>query len=150
MDDLDRFDWHLLELLQTDSRQTGKQLSEQVGLSPAACLRRIQRLRQNGAIERDVAVLSPKLAAPSVKVIVLLTLARDAPDRVDLLRRQMLALPQVKRLYHVTGEADFAMTVVCRTMEEYAAFTEEHFYEPHIKRFESLVVLRDWRRDIEN
>lgn len=146
MDELDRFDWHLLELLQVDSRQTGKQLSEQVGLSPAACLRRVQRLRQTGAIERDVAVLSPKLSSPSVTIIVLLTLARDAPDRVDVLRRQMLKLPQIKRIYHVTGEADFAMTVMCHSMEDYAAFTEEHFYEPHIKRFESLVVLRDWRK----
>ncbi|MEX3008419.1 Lrp/AsnC family transcriptional regulator [Hoeflea sp. TYP-13] len=143
MHDLDSFDHRLLELLQTDSRQTGKQLSEKVGLSPAACLRRVQRLRQTGIIERDVAVLSPAALAPSVTVIVLLKIARDRPDRADLITKRMLKLRPVKKMYHVTGEADFVLTVVCSSMETYAAFTEAHFYEPYIEGFESIVVLRE-------
>ena len=82
MHELDSFDHRLLELLQVDSRQTGRQLSEKVGLSPAACLRRVQRLRQTGVIERDVAVVSPDALSPSVKIIVLLTIDRDGPDNV--------------------------------------------------------------------
>lgn len=143
MIELDSFDRHLLELLQVDSRQTGKELSEKVGLSPAACLRRVQRMRQSGVIERDVAIVSADVGGPSVTVIVLLTVARDSPDRAQLLREHMLGLRQVKRLYHVTGEADFILTVVCGSMEEYATFTEAHFYEPYIKGFESMVVLRE-------
>ncbi len=144
MRDLDDFDRHLLELLRIDSRQTGKQLSEQVGLSPAACLRRVQRLRHDGAIERDVAIVSPDVEGPSVTIIVLLTLSRDSPEQIHALRKRMLERRQIRRVYHVTGEPDFVLTVVCGSMEEYAAFTEAHFYEPYIKRFESLVVLRDY------
>lgn len=142
MNNLDSFDHRLLELLQVDSRQTGKQLSEKVGLSAAACLRRVQRLRQTGVIERDVAVVSADFLAPSVKIIVLLTFLRDQPDRVDALRKRLMKLPQVKQLHHVTGEADFLLHVQCGSMEDYAAFTEAHFYAPYIKRFDSLVVLR--------
>ncbi len=143
MNDMDSFDQHLLDLLQVDSRQTGKQLSERVGLCPAACLRRVQRLRQTGVIERDVAIVSPGALAPSVTIIVLLTIARDRPDRADVLTKRMLKLRQVRKMYHVTGEADFVLTVVCVSMETYAAFTEAHFYEPYIKGFESIVVLRE-------
>ena len=60
MTELDKFDYRLLELLQENSRLTGSELSTQVGLSSAACLRRVQRLRETGVIERDVAVVSPK------------------------------------------------------------------------------------------
>ena len=143
MIDLDSFDRHLLDLLQVDSRQTRKQLSEKVGLSPAACLRRVQRLRHSGAIEREVAIVSPEVSGPSVTVIVLLTISRVNPDRAHLLRKHMLGLRQVKRFYHVTGEADFVLTVVCGSMEEYGTFTEAHFYEPYIKGFEGIVVLRE-------
>ena len=143
MNDLDSFDHRLLDLLQLDSRQTGKQLSEKVGLSPAACLRRVQRLRQTGVIERDVAVVSPAALSPSVTIIVLLTIDRDRPDRASVLTKRLLELRQVRKMYHVTGEADFILTVMCDSMEAYATFTEAHFYEPYIKGFESIVVLRE-------
>ena len=100
-------------------------------------------MRQAGVIERDVAIVSPDVGGPSVKVIVLLTVSRDNPDRAQMLRKHMLGLRQVKQLYHVTGEADFVLVVVCGSMEEYASFTEAHFYEPYIKGFESIVVLRE-------
>ncbi|WP_068118721.1 Lrp/AsnC family transcriptional regulator [Tropicimonas marinistellae] len=66
MDTLDDFDRKLLELLSIDSRQTGQQLSGKVRLSAAACLRRVQRLRKIGAIEREAAIVSPRAAGPSV------------------------------------------------------------------------------------
>lgn len=44
--ELDKFDYRLLELLQENSRLTGNELAQKVGLSSAACLRRVQRLRE--------------------------------------------------------------------------------------------------------
>jgi DNA-binding Lrp family transcriptional regulator len=43
--ELDDFDRRLLDALQADNRRTGEELADIVGLSPAACLRRAQRLR---------------------------------------------------------------------------------------------------------
>ncbi len=59
VEELDRFDQKILAAMEKDARQTGNQLSEVVGLFPAACLRRLQRLRKIGAIEREVAVVNP-------------------------------------------------------------------------------------------
>lgn len=74
----------------------------------------------------------------------LLTIAHDMPDRIKTLRKHLMNLHQVKHFYYVTGEADFVMTVVCDTMEDYVAFTGAHFYEPYLKGFESIVVLREY------
>ncbi|MEM0946433.1 MAG: Lrp/AsnC family transcriptional regulator [Pseudomonadota bacterium] len=59
MEELDSFDRKILAAMELDARQTGNQLSELVGLSSAACLRRLQRLRGIGAIEREFAVINP-------------------------------------------------------------------------------------------
>ncbi|POF34892.1 Lrp/AsnC family transcriptional regulator [Roseibium marinum] len=144
MDHLDEFDRHLLNLLSIDSRQTGKQLAEKIGLSPAACLRRVQRLRDIGAIEKEVAIVSPKVTGGLVTLLVMLELARGQPDLTDGLRRKLLKLPQVKKIYHVTGNADFVMILECASMEAYANLTEAHFYVDEIKGFDTIVVLRSY------
>lgn len=146
MDPIDDFDQRILAILARDSRQTGEQLSEQVGLSPAACLRRVQRLRKIGAIEREVAILSPKVIGPSVTVLVLLRMRGGGPDRKENLKTKLLALPQVERIYIVTGNEDMVVTVQCASMEDYADFTETHFYDQPITGFESLVVLREYKK----
>ena len=51
IDRFDRIDRKLLQLLQQDGRITNADLAQQVGLSPSACLRRVQRLERDGAIE---------------------------------------------------------------------------------------------------
>jgi Lrp/AsnC family leucine-responsive transcriptional regulator len=143
LEKLDQFDRSLLDLLKVDSRQTGEQLATKVGLSAAACLRRVQRLRKTGVIEREIAVISEKYLGPKVTVIVLLRLSLEMTDRVDQLKRKLQGLREVTRFYHVTGEADFVLTVVCPSMEKYASFTEAHFYDSPILGFESMVALRE-------
>ncbi|MDQ8003115.1 MAG: Lrp/AsnC family transcriptional regulator, partial [Pseudomonadota bacterium] len=54
---LDAIDWRLLDALQHDASRTNQQLALDTHLSPATCLRRVQRLRQAGLIEREVALL---------------------------------------------------------------------------------------------
>ncbi|HYZ61850.1 MAG TPA: winged helix-turn-helix transcriptional regulator, partial [Acetobacteraceae bacterium] len=57
---LDRFDLKLLDLVQRDNRLTSEALGDRVGLSATAVQRRLKRLREEGVIEADVAVVSPK------------------------------------------------------------------------------------------
>ncbi|WP_299811475.1 Lrp/AsnC family transcriptional regulator [uncultured Roseibium sp.] len=144
MEHLDEFDHRLLSLLRSDSRRTGKQLSEKVGLSPAACLRRVQRLREIGAIEKEVAIISPEVAGASVTLLVMLVLTRGQPEKAAQLRRDLLKLPQVQKIYHVTGNADLVLTMQCASMEAYSNFTEAHFYSDEIKGFDTIVVLRSY------
>lgn len=141
MAELDKFDYRLLELLQENSRLTGSALADRVGLSSAACLRRVQRLRETGVIERDVAVVSPKVFGKKMMVIVLLTMERDRPDRYILMRDAFAKMPEVVQCHHVTGAHDFVLRIQVSDMEEYSAFVERVFHEPYIKRYESLAVL---------
>lgn len=146
LDELDSFDRKILALLQRDARQTGAQLSEQVGLSAAACLRRVQRLRKIGAIEREIAVISPAFQANATSIIVFLTVSRLDPRRKQTLTRRLLAFDEVERLFSVTGEDDFVLFVKFPSMEAFTDFADAHFYEPPIEGYESIVVLREFMR----
>jgi len=147
LDELDSFDRKILHLLQRNSRQTGADLSESVGLSSAACLRRVQRLRKIGAIEREVAVVSPAFQSNATSIIVFLTVNRLDPNRTQTLTRKLLAFDEVERVFSVTGEEDIVLFVTFPSMEQYTDFADAHFYEPPIEGFERIVVLREFLRE---
>src|SRR5262249_37105339 len=121
--ELDSFDRRLLDALQQDSRRTGGQLAEIVGLSPAACLRRAQRLREEGVIEREVALVAPAALGERVSVILLVTLDRDRRDAVDAFRRRICAAAEVMQCYSITGVFDLALVVTAPDMAAYTEFT---------------------------
>ncbi|MEL6197323.1 MAG: Lrp/AsnC family transcriptional regulator, partial [Pseudomonadota bacterium] len=140
--ELDSFDRRLLALLQVDCRKTGEQLSREIGLSPAACLRRVQRLRQSGAIEREVAIVSPALAPKATTIIVLLTIVQHNPKRIDDLIARLMTFDEVDTIYVVTGDADIVVIMKCASMEDFKAFADTHFYELPVEGFETIVALR--------
>jgi Lrp/AsnC family leucine-responsive transcriptional regulator len=139
--ELDGFDRRLLDAVQEDSRRTGEALAALVGLSPAACLRRLQRLRAAGVIEREVAIVDPRFAGSRVSLIVNVTLERERPDLIDDFARTMRGAPEVSQCYYVTGATDFVLVLSVADMEAYREFTRRHLFGSNVRRFESMVVM---------
>lgn len=143
---LDDFDRRLLELLQRDARAPVPELAAGVGLSAPACYRRIRRLRQIGAIEKEVALVRPRTLGWGVGMIVLVVLEREGRQTIDELMRKLTAVPQVLELWHVTGEYTFVVHVVARDMEDYDELATRLFsHDDRIRSFQTLVVLREAR-----
>ena len=59
MTNIDKINAHILRILSRDGRISNLQLAEQVGLSPSACLRRVQDLERSGVIKGYRARLDP-------------------------------------------------------------------------------------------
>jgi len=139
--ELDDFDRRLLDALQEDNRRTGEELAALVGLSPAACLRRVQRLRDEKVIERDVSILAPEALGRRLTMVVLVTLEREGPDFVDSFKRAMRRAPEVMQCYYVTGAADFVLVLTADDMADYEDFTRRHLFERNVRRFETMAVM---------
>lgn len=144
MDSLDTFDQKILALLKTDSRRTGEQLSREIGLSPAACLRRVQRLRKSGAIEREVAILAPELENKGTTIIVLLRIDRQNPRVMDEFCLHLRRQEEVDRLLWVTGDDDIAVIVNCGSMTDFAEFCRTFLDEPPVVGYKTLVSMREY------
>jgi Lrp/AsnC family transcriptional regulator, leucine-responsive regulatory protein len=139
---MDSIDVKLLAAVQKDARQTSDVLGRLVGLSPTACQRRLKRLRETGAIEAEVAVVSPKAVGRPVLAIVSVSLERDRADIFDRFKKAVRAAPEVMQGYSVLGETDFVLLVSARDLDDYEQFTRRFFYEnSHIKGFKTTVVI---------
>lgn len=142
IDEMDDFDRKILTLLQENNRRTAEQLSDQVGLSPAACQKRIKRLRDKGVISREIAVLSPAAVGRRLTLIVEITLERERPEMLDAFKRKMMNTPEVMQCYYVTGNADFIIIVTARDMKDYEDFTRRFFFQnSNVRRFHTNVVM---------
>lgn len=67
MDDLDRA---IIAELENDARISNLELSRRVGLTPAPCLRRVQRLEAEGIIAGYKAIINPKAYGRGFEVTV--------------------------------------------------------------------------------
>nr|WP_314876398.1 Lrp/AsnC family transcriptional regulator [uncultured Pseudomonas sp.] len=139
---LDRIDAAILVHLQRNNRLTSDELGALVNLSPSACQRRLKKLRLDGVIENDVAIIAPKAVGRMVTMIVLVSLERERSDIVDRFKQAIRATREVMVGYYVTGDADFMLVVTAKDMEDYEQFTRRFFYEnPDIKGFKTMVVM---------
>jgi Lrp/AsnC family leucine-responsive transcriptional regulator len=118
---LDDVDVQLLAELQADADRTNVELARLVGLSPAATLHRVRRLKESGIVRRITARLDPGAAGFPLQVYVLVTLARHEPEIERRFRTAVLELPQVIAADMVTGETDAMLLVVARDVAELQA-----------------------------
>lgn len=146
---LDRFDRELLNLVQEDAGRTAEQLAAQVALSPSAIQRRLRRLREQGVIERETAIVDPKHVGRPTFFIVGLQVERERPELLAQLRRWLAAQPQVQQAFYVTGEADFVLVITAPDTESYDALMARMVAEnPNVSRFTTNVALSVVKRGL--
>lgn len=139
---MDRIDAKLLNIIQANNRLASEELGELVGLSATAVQRRLKKLRADGVIEGDVAIVRPKSVGRPVSMFVLVTLERERADIVDRFKQSIRQTPEVMNGYYVTGDADFLLIVTAESMEDYEQFTRRFFYENNdIKGFKTMVIM---------
>jgi Lrp/AsnC family leucine-responsive transcriptional regulator len=115
---LDLIDVRLLGELQRDADRANVELARLAGLSPAATLHRVRRLKESGIVRSISARLDSAAAGFPLQVYVAVTLRRhdDATHRrfADTVR----AMPEVIAADWVTGETDAMLIVVAREVAE--------------------------------
>ena len=140
--DLDRFDRQLLNLVQEDSGQTAERLAEQVELSPSAIQRRLRRLRDEGVIIRDCAIVDPAVVGRPNFFVVALQVERERADLLAQLRKWLAAEPHIQQAFYVTGEADFILVVTCPDTEAYEALMSRMMsVNANVRRYTTSVAL---------
>ena len=115
---LDEIDVRLLDELQRDADRSNVELSRLAGLSPAATLNRVRRLKESGVVRAISARLDSATAGFALQVYVMVTLGRHDEAANRRFQEEVLKLPQVIAADWVTGEVDAILLVVAHDVAE--------------------------------
>jgi Lrp/AsnC family transcriptional regulator, leucine-responsive regulatory protein len=115
---LDAIDVRLLKELETDADRPNVELARLVGLSPAATLNRVRRLKESGVIRRISARLDSSTAGFTLQVYVAITLARHDERAHARFTREVQEIGNIISADWVTGETDALLMIVARDVAE--------------------------------
>ena len=145
---MDRTDIRILNELQRNGRLSNQRLAEIVGISTAACWRRVRGLEEQGVIERYAALLSrPKLGL-NLCAFVHVTLARHVQESTTPFEEAVKQRPEVMECFATTGDADFILRVVTAGIDSLDKFLEDFLFAlPQISQVRSNIALRELKLD---
>jgi DNA-binding Lrp family transcriptional regulator len=145
--DLDELDRKILVLVQQDARRAAEAIGAEIGLSASAVQRRIARLREEGVITAEVAIVDPKSVGRSLTLIVDIEVERERPELMAVLKRWIAGEPAIQEAWYVTGDGDFVLVVTARDVEDYDALMQKLVTEnSNVRRFRTRVALGTLKR----
>jgi len=145
---LDRLDKAILRQLQADASVSNLQLSQDIGLSPPACLKRVKRLENQGVINKRVALIDQSKLGPCVHMIVEVMMHEDNLVKNQQFIKAIQQCQQVHECYKVTGEVDFVLVVVVPDMPSYDIFCNKTLYShANMRQFRTLISMNRVKYD---
>ncbi len=140
---LDSIDHSIVSALQNDGRISNVQLADKVGLSPSACLRRVQILEDRGIITGYAAMIDAAALGRSTHIIVAITLERQSEDYLSAFERAVADCPDVMECYLMAGDADYVLRLQARDAADYERIHKEYLSRlPGVARIQSSFALR--------
>ncbi len=119
---LDKMDRKILAILQKDCTIPVAEVGRMVGLSTTPCWRRIQKLEEQGIIQRRVALLDPRKINAGVTVFVAISTSQHTQAWLDRFHDAIQEFPEVVEFYRMSGQVDYMLRVVVPDIERYDAF----------------------------
>ncbi|WP_150048446.1 MULTISPECIES: Lrp/AsnC family transcriptional regulator [Methylomonas] len=117
---LDKYDKHILEILQSDGRISNQDLADRIGLSPSPCLRRVKALEEAGLIRSYRAILDGKALGLSLTALIQISMDRHTPERFEAFEAAVAEIPQVLECLLITGQAaDYQLKVAVKDLDAY-------------------------------
>jgi len=140
--ELDEIDRRILSLLQQRADLPNNALADEVGLTPGPCLRRVQRLREQGVIQKFTVQLDHKLLGYQISAFVEISLEHHTSEVASNFLKGIADMPQVLSCHMVTGDCDFILRVLVRDLDEYRKLIWEELHRIEgVQKIHSIVIL---------
>ncbi|KSL97194.1 Lrp/AsnC family transcriptional regulator [Pseudomonas aeruginosa] len=141
---LDMYDQRILALLQEESSLSTAEIAERIGLSQSPCWRRIQRLKEEGVIRKQVTLLDRKRIGLNTQVFAQIKLNAHGRKNLTDFAEAMHQFPEVLECHVLMGAVDFMLRIVTRDIESYERFFFEKLSAvPGIQEVNSIVALSE-------
>jgi Lrp/AsnC family leucine-responsive transcriptional regulator len=138
----DRINQQILQELSRDGRISNLELADRVGLSPSACLRRVQDLEQAGVITGYRAVLDRDAMGVGFVTYIGVGLGEHTKEAQQAFERAMDEAPEVVECHNITGTIEYLLRVECADLSSYKRFhTDILGTSPYVTAITTYVVM---------
>ncbi|KAJ54185.1 AsnC family transcriptional regulator [Actibacterium mucosum KCTC 23349] len=139
IDDINR---RILRELTHDGRISNLELADRVGLSPSACLRRVQELERSGVITGYRAVLDPAAMGVGFKAYITVGLNNHSKESQRAFERAVAHTPEVRECHNVTGTIEYLLRIEVADLTAYKKFhTDMLGTLPQVASLTSFIVM---------
>jgi len=138
-DDTDR---RILRHLLADPMLSTAELAARAGLTTATCWRRLERLRAEGILRGQEAVIDWRALGYEVEVSLRFTLDKTDPRAFDEFLAAAREVPEVIGIETFLGRVDVRLNVIARDMAQYQEIYRRRILTlPHIADIEALMLI---------
>ncbi|GGH57653.1 AsnC family transcriptional regulator [Frigidibacter albus] len=138
-DDTDR---RILRHLLADPMLSTADLAGRAGVTTATCWRRLERLRSEGILRGQEAVIDWRALGYGVEVSLRFTLDKTDPRAFDDFIAAAREVPEVIGIETFLGRVDVRLNVIARDMAQYQEIYRRRILTlPHIADIEALMLI---------
>ncbi|WP_407493769.1 Lrp/AsnC family transcriptional regulator [Pseudooceanicola sp. MF1-13] len=139
---MDHLNQKILRELARDGRISNLDLSAKVGLSPSACLRRVQDLEKSGVIKGYRAILDPGQLGIGFTAYVTVGLNSHTKSAQEAFEQAIASAPEVVECHNITGAWEYLLRIEAADLAAYKSFhTDVLGTVPQVGSITSYVVM---------
>ncbi|MFK8015211.1 MAG: Lrp/AsnC family transcriptional regulator [Gammaproteobacteria bacterium] len=147
---IDEIGHKILCVLGEDGRITNLELAAKVGLSPSACLRRVQEFERSGIIVGYRAVLDRAALGAGFTAYIAVGLSDHTKHSQEAFEVAISQSPEVRECHNITGAIEYLLRVEVMDIAAYKVFhTDVLGTLPQVNSITSYIVMtspKDERR----
>lgn len=142
MTKIDDFDERILQELENDGRVSNAELAQRIGLSPSACLRRVQELERIGIIKGYKAILDRSQLGVGFIAYISVGLSNHTKKAQKDFEKAIVKSPEVLECHNITGAFEYLLRVETADLKAYKTFhTDVLGTLPQVSSISSYVVM---------
>lgn len=142
MTDQDDIGRRILHTLVQDGRISNVELADRVGLSPSACLRRVQELERSGVIRGYRARIDPARIGVTFVAYVTVGLSTHTKEAQVAFEAAMAIAPEVRECHNVTGAIEYLLRIEAADLAAYKHFHADVLGSlPHVHAITTYVLM---------
>ena len=142
---LDELDRKILSLLQGDARLPLEEIASRVGASRTPVWNRIRRMREQGVIRAQVALLDAEALGLEACFFVLIRTTEHDADWAARFLAAVRARPEVIEAHRLAGDIDYILKVMVRNARAYDRFYQSLISEIRIQNVTALLSMEEMK-----
>ncbi len=140
---IDALDRRILQALQEDATTPLEEIARRVGSSKTPVWNRIRKMRENGVIQRQVAIVSPEAVGLGACFFVLVRTSQHNTEWLSSFMAAVERHPEIQAAHRLAGDIDYVLQVRVADAKAFDAFYRRLIDDVDIFNVTSLMSMEE-------